>query len=268
MEADLLAWLAILATNALTFDVAVDYGRRAVLAGRASGDDKALAAALDGRKTSLAYLGEIAELVPVLAELEPLLRRLGDLFRLHWAIFESGFPGGRGGRLGHGEAALRGGARDQPPKRLPGVRVVARGPPRLARPAAGQLRRRPGARPAGDRDGRGDAARLVWRDLRRTARHHAARNAARRPKRSRCSSVGARLAEQDGAESYRLRCLAPLAQATGSADVLDEADAMLARVRVPAGSGLDDRRRRLPGGRARLAGPGRTRAGARRGRAA
>ena len=57
MEADLQAWLAVLAVNGLRFADAVEHGRLAVIAARAAGDDESLAAALDGQKTSLAYLG-------------------------------------------------------------------------------------------------------------------------------------------------------------------------------------------------------------------
>src|SRR5271165_5282463 len=89
--ADLLARLAIIATNTLRFERALEYGRRAVAAGRAAGDDQALAAGLDGLKTAHAYLGHVGPLASVLDELEPLLRRQGDLFRLQHAVFESAF---------------------------------------------------------------------------------------------------------------------------------------------------------------------------------
>ncbi len=50
-------------------------------------------------------------------------------------------------------------------------------------------------------------------------------------------------ARREGAPAYLLRCLAPLAQADGSAPTLAEADALLATVSAPAGSawllGLD-----------------------------
>jgi hypothetical protein len=53
-EADLLGRLAIIAANRLRLDVALDYGLRAVAAARASADEHALAAGLDGLK--IAYL--------------------------------------------------------------------------------------------------------------------------------------------------------------------------------------------------------------------
>ena len=231
MEADLLARLAIIATNALTFDVAVDYSRRAVLAGRASGDDKALAAALDGRKTSLAYVGEIGELVPVLDELEPLLRRLGDLFRLHWAVFESGLPAVAAGdwataRLRFEEALAI--------NRRSGFPVFASW--HVAH--LGWLARLQGNYD----DARALGRRAIEMDeemphawcgamLCRTARHHGPGNAARRPRRSRCSSVGAgspsRTAPSPTGCAASRRSPRPPDQPTFSA----EADAMLARVR-------------------------------------
>ena len=58
----------------------------------ASGNDVALAAAFDGYKTAVAYVGDIDALVPVIGELEPMLRRQHDLLRLPWVSFESAFP--------------------------------------------------------------------------------------------------------------------------------------------------------------------------------
>jgi hypothetical protein len=42
--------------------------------------------------------------------------------------------------------------------------------------------------------------------------------------------------EVERIESYRLRCLAPLAEATGDADIIGQADATLARLTAPDGS--------------------------------
>jgi DNA-binding SARP family transcriptional activator len=90
-EAQLLSRLAIIAANRLRLDTALDYGLRAVAAGRAAADDQALAAGLDGLKLVYLSLGDTSGLTAVIAELDPLLRRLGDLFRLQWATFERGF---------------------------------------------------------------------------------------------------------------------------------------------------------------------------------
>jgi DNA-binding SARP family transcriptional activator len=90
-EAHMLSRLAIIAANRLRLDAALDYGLRAVAAGRAAADDQALAAGLDGLKLVYLSLGDTAALAAVIAELDPLLRRLGDLFRLQWAGFEAGF---------------------------------------------------------------------------------------------------------------------------------------------------------------------------------
>jgi tetratricopeptide (TPR) repeat protein len=90
-EAQLLSRLAIIAANRLRLDAALDYGLRAVAAGRAAADDQALAAGLDGLKLVYLSLGDTSGLAAAIAELDPLLRRVGDLFRLQWAGFEGGF---------------------------------------------------------------------------------------------------------------------------------------------------------------------------------
>ena len=90
-EANMLSRLAIIAGNRLRLDAALDYGLRAVAAGRAAADDQALAAGLDGLKFAYLSVGDTSALADVLAELGPLLRRLGDLFRLQWAEFEGAF---------------------------------------------------------------------------------------------------------------------------------------------------------------------------------
>ena len=90
-EADLLSRLAVVAANRLDYDLALDYGLRGLAAGRASGDEQAVAAGLDGLKTAYVGIGDAPALSEVLAELGPLVRRLGDPFRLQWAEFESAF---------------------------------------------------------------------------------------------------------------------------------------------------------------------------------
>ena len=71
--------------------MALDYGTRGVAAGRASGDEHALAVGLDGLKFAYLSLGDLRGLTEVLAELEPLLRSQGDVYRLQWTEFETAF---------------------------------------------------------------------------------------------------------------------------------------------------------------------------------
>jgi tetratricopeptide (TPR) repeat protein len=91
-QADLLSRLAVIASNRLQLGAALDYGRRAAAAGRAARNEQALAAGLDGMKTACWQSGDLAGLTEVLAELRPLLRRIGDPFLQPWAEFEAAFP--------------------------------------------------------------------------------------------------------------------------------------------------------------------------------
>jgi len=90
-QADLLSRLAVIASNRLQLGAALDYGRRALAAGRAAGDDKALADGLDGLKTAYWFTGDLAGLADVLAELRPLLPRIGVPIMVPWVEFEAGF---------------------------------------------------------------------------------------------------------------------------------------------------------------------------------
>jgi DNA-binding SARP family transcriptional activator len=91
-QADLLSRLAVVASNRLQLGAALDYGRRAAAAGRAAGDEQALAAGLDGMKTACWYTGDLAGLAEVLAKLLPLVRRMGEPLLQPWAEFEAAFP--------------------------------------------------------------------------------------------------------------------------------------------------------------------------------
>jgi DNA-binding SARP family transcriptional activator len=91
-EANMLSRLAVIAANRLRLDTALDHGLRGVAAGRVAGDDHALASGLDALKIAYLSLGDIGALTGVLAELIPLLRRLGDPFLMQWAEFECAFP--------------------------------------------------------------------------------------------------------------------------------------------------------------------------------
>ncbi|MDQ1708820.1 MAG: hypothetical protein QOG49_205, partial [Frankiaceae bacterium] len=234
MEAAVLARLAVLAVNQLDFVDGIALGERALTAARAAGDDHSLAFALDGAKAAYAYLGDIARLEPIVTELEQLVRRSGDLFLLHWAIFESAFI---------------------PMARAQWAPATARIEEALA------VGRRSGwtsyegwfdahlgwiARLQGRH---GDAIELGRRSLiERAGQPHTWWDAfARAMLASTLAETGAtqeatallegglRYADHGDAAAYRLRCIAALARLSGSAEQLAEADALLAAVTVPAG---------------------------------
>jgi DNA-binding SARP family transcriptional activator/tetratricopeptide (TPR) repeat protein len=233
-EADLLSRLGVIAANRLRLDAALDYGVRAVAAGRAAADDQALASGLDGLKLAYLSLGDAAGLARVLSELGPLLRRLGDLFRLQWAEFESAFLFAAAADWDRAAAAIEA-----------AVDINRRGGyPHCAAWYVAHL---------------GWVARLRGRDaeavtlgrqalsmteqLEHTWWHSAA-----------CAMLGSTLlvtggraeaikllerglaaAHGAGVEAYLLRCAAPLAAATGSAAVTAEAARLLGQASIPAG---------------------------------
>ena len=231
-EADLLGRLAIIAANRLRLDEALDYGLRAVAAARASADEQALAAGLDGLKIAYLSLGDVQGLAGVLAELDPLLRRLGDLFRLQWAEFESAFPFIAAAKWGKAvsamETALEANRRGGYPHCA--VWYTAH---------LGWL-----ARLRGHDD---DAMALGQRSLAMTEQleHTWWKPAAcaifgvtllQRGDQTGAVEVlerGLAVAEQAGVEAYLLRCAAPLADATGSPAVLARADRLLAEATIP-----------------------------------
>jgi tetratricopeptide (TPR) repeat protein len=233
-EADLLARLAVLAENRLRLDAAVEYGRRAVAAGRASADERALAVGLDGLKGACLNVGDAQGLMVVLAELKPLLRRLGDLTRLQWAEFESAFPFIASADWDQAVAAMQ-----------TAIEVNRRG----GHPShAGVYTMYLGwlARLRGHDD---EALTLGRQAVELTEQHEHLWVEA-----SGCAMLGTTLlltgdhagaiellerglavAEAGGAEANLLRCAAPLAEATGSPAILADADRLLEQASIPAG---------------------------------
>jgi len=233
-EADLLSRLAIIAANRLRLDAALDYSLRAVAAARASADEQALAAGLDGLKLAYLNLGDKQSLTAVLAELNPLLRRLGDMFRLQWAEFESAFLFIAAAEWDKAVAAMQA-----------GIEVNRRGSyPNFAAWYVANL---------------GWLARLRGRDDEAVSLGRQALAMAEQYEHSwwtaaACAILGATLlqngdrggaidlfergvstAEKAGVEAYQLRCAAPLAAATGSPVVLADADHLLEQAGIPAG---------------------------------
>ena len=171
----------------------------------------------------------------MLDELEPLVRRLGDLYRLHWVLFESSFAALAAGNwtvaIAGIESALevhrRSGYRAHGAWHVAVLGAVAR------------LR------------GRYDEAVVIGRRavaLSEQAPHvwtAAATGAALGTTLLETGAVDEAVAvletaraaaSQDGAEAILLRCLAPLAEATGSAEILADAAALLGQISTPDGS--------------------------------
>jgi DNA-binding SARP family transcriptional activator/predicted ATPase len=233
-EADLLSRLAVIAANRLRLDEALGYGLRAVAAARASADEQALAAALDGLKIAYLSLGDTRGLADVLAELTPLLRRLGDMFRLQWAEFETAFLHVAAAEWSQAAAAMESAVETN----------RHGGYPHFAAWYTAHLGWL--ARIRGHDD---EAAALGRRALAMAEEHeHTWWQAAAcallgttlllsgdRPEAIALFERGLHAAEQSGAEAYLLRCAAPLAAATGSPAVLADADRLLGQAGIPPG---------------------------------
>ncbi|WP_162605876.1 ATP-binding protein [Jiangella aurantiaca] len=231
-ESELLAWLSVLSASRLRFDDALAYGRRALALARDIGDDDTLAVALDGVKTAYAYLGEVHELRAVLDELEPLCRRSGDLWLLQWCLFESAFP------------SIARGDWDRATARVEEALAVNRrsgysGYESWYVSNLGWI-----ARLRGRYD---DAVRHGRRSL--TLQAHAWFSASslaayattllelgESGQAVALLERGLAVAGRHRTEAYRLPCLAALAGATDSRELLDEADAMVRAIGAPPGS--------------------------------
>jgi tetratricopeptide (TPR) repeat protein len=182
----------------------------------------------------------------VLDELEPLLRGLGDLELLQWAVFESAF------------APVAAGEWDRALERIDDALAVNRRSGRQVHAAwfvahlgwIARLRGRPDE--AVDYGRRAVALATpfahrwfvpVAEAFLGAALYDAGETAsAVRLLTGACEQIGRR-----GAEAHRLRCVAPLAEASGSREVLDEAAALLAGIDAPTDSAW------LPGADAYLA---------------
>jgi tetratricopeptide (TPR) repeat protein len=233
-EADLLARLAIIAGFRLRLDEALEYGRRAVAAGRAAADERALAAGLDALKIACLHVGDAQGLAAVLAELKPLLRRLDDLGRLQWAEFETAFVFIASADWDQAKAAMQ---------------------------TAMEVNRRSGgylSYAAWYTTHLGWLARLRGRDHEALALGRQALDLVERHEHlwgeaTACAKLGTTLllagdrtgaielfqrglaaAEVGGGEANLLRCAAPLAEATGSPTVLADADRLLQQASIPA----------------------------------
>ncbi|MCW2700144.1 MAG: transcriptional regulator, putative ATPase, winged helix family [Blastococcus sp.] len=233
MEADVLDRLTVLRCSQLNFTDARELAQRSLAAGRAADDEHAVALGFDAVKTAAAYLGLVRELEPVVEELEPRLRRLGDLLMLQWTVFESAFvplaAGDDGQALARIDSALR----------------VSRRSGYTYEPFfvahLGWVHRLAGRLDDARREGRRamDLAALhghTWWSTTAASLYAGTLLACGEP--AAAADVlrpAQRVADVPGAEAYLLRCLGPLAEATGDPAVLHRADALLQRIRAPEG---------------------------------
>ncbi|HET8583025.1 MAG TPA: AAA family ATPase [Jatrophihabitans sp.] len=234
-EADALGRLAILATNRLDFVQGLDLAERALHVGRAAGPGHGLVFGLDAMKNVYTYLGEVPALRGILAELEALERADGDLVMLQWTLFESfvvplaaGDPAGALARI---EAALA-------VNRRTGLLAFE---PYFAAHLGWVHRLAGDLATAADVGARavalGQTRRHVWWLAGAVAVHASTLLALGRPaEAAREVEAVLPLAEPPGAEAYQLRCLAALAAATGSTEVLRRADELLHTITTPPGS--------------------------------
>jgi len=234
-EAVLLARLAINTVNRLQFTQGLTLGRRAAAAGRASGQDQAMANGLNGLKAAYAYLGDPTPLTKVIAELQPLQRRLGDLAGLEWSVFESAFPLIAVGNWDEARAfiveAIEINRRSE---------YVAAGAFYLSH--LGWVERLQGRTDLAVRHGR-DAVALGeqtrhgwWQPIAVGMLADTLIDLGRRDEAAHLLTAAGSTVRPGQPEGVQLRYLAPLAEATGSRTALDEADALLRGISGPVGS--------------------------------
>jgi len=106
-QVEFLNRLAVIWVNLLKFDRAYDHVGRALRIARDLGDDRSLAVALDGMKTAAAYSGDLPTLDTVAPQLESMFRGRGDLWYLQWTVLESSFSPMARGQWGRAEERLQ-----------------------------------------------------------------------------------------------------------------------------------------------------------------
>jgi DNA-binding SARP family transcriptional activator len=213
---------------------ALDLAEEGVVDARASGDEEAMASSLDGLKTVHSFLGDVAGLTTVLADLLPLLDRMEGGWLRQWAVLDSALVPAAAGRW---DEALETTDRALRLTHETGYDAYA-----------GYFRAQRAwlARLSGDLDTALEDGRLAVAHASPTAHPwwYAAAAGVQattllelgRPEDA--ASLAAAglgvLSPQSGA-AYRLRCLAPLAAATGKG--LEETDRLLRGVSAPANRG-------------------------------
>jgi DNA-binding SARP family transcriptional activator/tetratricopeptide (TPR) repeat protein len=228
------ARIVILECSRLRLDRAYELAVAGVAEARSSGSDQSLARALDGLKTVCAYSGDTEGLTSVLDELVPLIERRGATWLLQWVVLESALVPASAGQWDLATARVD---RALGLNRETGYDAYA---------GYFGAQRAWLARLAGDLDTALDDGRAAlavasptvhpWWYATAVGVHASTLLELGRPDEAASLCAGAlRALSPESAVAYRLRCLAPLAAATG--DGLAETDRLLAGVSAPAGRG-------------------------------
>jgi tetratricopeptide (TPR) repeat protein len=233
-EIDLLSRLAVVALNQLRFDASSEHAAHALRIARAGDDEWGLILALDGEKSTLAYLGDVAELAPRVERLGPMLRRHGELFLLQWTVFESSFI-----PFAHSDwPAASARVEEALELNRRSGHVAYSG---WMQAHLGWIERLQGNYDAAIELGRRSVAGTSplpyawWNTFSHAMLATTLAETGAVDEAIGLLTEGLRLADRGGTPAYRLRCLALLAQLTGSAEVLAEAEAVLAGVSAPPG---------------------------------
>jgi len=224
--------ITVLECTRLRLGTGLDLAKAGVAEARATGSAEAVARSLDGLKSAHAYGGDADGLRSVLAELIPLLGRLSVPWLMQWALLESALVPAAGGSWGEAR------------RRVDEALEVNRATGYDA--YAGFFRAQRGwlARWAGDLEAAMDDGRRSVADTSPTDHPWWYATAVgtyattlvevgRRDEAAALCLAGLGALGGDAGAAYRLRCLAPLAAATGEG--LAEADALLAGVQAAPG---------------------------------
>ncbi len=234
VAAELGSRLAVLAVSRLRFDEGLAYAERAVAAGRASGEEGALVAGLDGLKTVHAYLGDGPGLTAVLEELLPLVRRARGDWVLSWCLFEESFVAMSEGDVDQARAKVAAAVETNLASGFPAHALFFRAHAARFAGVAGDL----DTAVAEGRAALAEAAEVdhPWWLATAAGLLAASLLDARRPEEAATVAGPAWDAVAGhGDEAYQLLTLAPLAQATGRPELVARAVAGIEAVRTPPG---------------------------------
>jgi len=226
--------LVVLHASRLRLSEAFDLAERGVAEVRAAGSPEALARSLDGLKTVHAYCGDAGGLAATLAELGPLLLDLRLHWLHQWSALESALVPAAGGRWQAARSAID---RALELNRETGYTAYAG----FFLAQRSWLARLSGDLSLALEDGRRavsatSALEHPWWYAAASGAHATALLDAGRPdEAAEVAAEGLTALGSEAGDAYRLRCLAPLAAATGEG--LEEADLLLRAVETPAGRG-------------------------------